>query len=171
MQTQTIEHQPAKKARRSKHARTGKPRGSNQPKGVTPTALVPYRWQPGQTGNPNGFQGVYGHVMALARERSPRAVAKLCELIESPDDRVALMAADKLLERAWGKPKEVQDDKASGPPDLGALNAADLAELRRISAKMRGGVDAAQDGPRTATVDPGVASAPPDEPDPVAVDE
>jgi len=30
----------------------------------------------------------------------------LIELIQSEDERVALMAADKVFERAWGRPKE-----------------------------------------------------------------
>jgi hypothetical protein len=34
---------------------------------------------------------------------------RLIELTNSPDERVALMAADKVLERAWGKPKEMPD--------------------------------------------------------------
>ena len=35
---------------------------------------------------------------------------RLIELMVSPDERVALMAADKVLERAWGKPKEQRPD-------------------------------------------------------------
>ena len=31
--------------------------------------------------------------------------------MNSRDERVALMAADKVLERAWGKPKEQRDDE------------------------------------------------------------
>jgi hypothetical protein len=30
----------------------------------------------------------------------------MIELLKSDDDRVRLMAADKLIERAWGKPRE-----------------------------------------------------------------
>lgn len=127
------------------------------PKGVLQPGLVP--WKPGQSGNPLGLAAAYGDVIRAAREASPGALLRLIELIQSPDDRVALMAADKLLERAWGKPKEAQDDKAAGPPDLGALNAGDLAELRRIAGKMR-----AQDAPAAAP------EAPPARVEPAAAD-
>lgn len=142
MQAQIIENAPTKPARKAK----GKP-GGHKPKGVIPPELAPTVWKPGQTGNPNGLQGIYGRVMALARERSPRAVAKLCELIESPDDRVALMAADKLLERAWGKSKEIQDDKDKPAMDLSKLRPADLQALRDIAGRMRATPVPSQDGP------------------------
>ena len=77
---------------------------------------------------------------------------------EGNDPRVRTVAIGMILERAWGKPKEQQDDKASGPPDLGALNAADLAELRRIAGKMR-----AQDGPPAAPVGAKTEEIPVDE--------
>jgi hypothetical protein len=35
-----------------------------------------------------------------------RQILRMIELIDSEDERVALMAADKVLERAWGKPRE-----------------------------------------------------------------
>jgi len=54
-------------------------------------------------------------------------VRKLIKLIDSPDERVALMASDKILERAWGKPKEMSD---SGP--LSLANLPPEAQKRRV---------------------------------------
>ena len=39
--------------------------------------------------------------------------------LQSEDERVALMAADKVFERAWGRPKSI-----SLTPKLGAANRA-----------------------------------------------
>ena len=150
--------------RRSKPGKgKGKPR-----KGATPTAIAAYTFRPGQSGNPGGYNGMHGVVLGLARNYSPQATSHLIDIIQDTDNdpRVRTVAIGMILERAWGKPKEVQDDKAAGPPDLGALNAADLAELRRISAKMRG----TQDAPQIAPEAPPSAPKPPDEPEPIPVD-
>jgi hypothetical protein len=39
----------------------------------------------------------------VARARSPRALERVLELIESKDERVALAASKEVLDRAWGK--------------------------------------------------------------------
>lgn len=86
-------------------------------------------------------------------------------LMADPDSRVALMACDKIMERAWGKPKEAQEDKQDGAPDLGALSAADLAALRRIAGKMRAPIATpvpAQDAPQTAPEAPQTRAEPAD---------
>ena len=55
----------------------------------------------------------------------------------SPDERVALMAADKVLERAWGRPKEpdqptsLEQRIAAMTPDERARDAIELAERIR----------------------------------------
>lgn len=69
-------------------------------------------WKKGQSGNPGGKSKKLEEVKSLAKQASPRAMQRLVELIESDDERVALMAAEKVLERAWGKPKEADDDSA-----------------------------------------------------------
>jgi hypothetical protein len=58
--------------------------------------------------------------------------------MQSEDERVALMAADKVFERAWGRPKEY-DPNAEGPkkqppfnPDLYTTD-----ELREMQAVMK----------------------------------
>ena len=42
---------------------------------------------------------------------------RLIELVDSDDDRGALLASEKVLERAWGKPKEQQQPERKNPLD------------------------------------------------------
>ena len=86
-------------------------RGTANSKRSVPPQLTP--WTKGQSGNPNGRPKVPEDVKALARANSKRAMQRVIELMESDDERVALMAAKELLERAWGKaaPAEESDDK------------------------------------------------------------
>jgi hypothetical protein len=44
--------------------------------------------------------------MMLARQAAPDAVRRLIELMRSEDERVASVACNAVLERAFGKPKE-----------------------------------------------------------------
>jgi hypothetical protein len=75
---------------------------------------------------------------AIARDASPRAILRLVELIESDDERVALMAADKVLERAWGKPKEIFDDDAEALKRLSPeQRKAEVIRLLAYAATLR----------------------------------
>ena len=80
-------------------------------------------FQPGQSGNPSGKGGLFHAAQRICREASPAAARKMVELMNSSDERVALMAADKVLERAWGKPKEKPEDA----PDPEAAERAQQA--------------------------------------------
>lgn len=81
-------------------------------------AMLPQMWKPGQSGNPSGFSKLQGEIMRMARSASPRAITRLTELMESQDERVASVACNSLLERAWGKPKEMdpRDEHPNGVP-------------------------------------------------------
>ena len=74
--------------------------------------LVPF--PKGKSGNPGGRTKQFAQCQRLCREASPDAARRLIELMQSEDERVALMAADKVLERAWGRPKEY-DPNAEAP--------------------------------------------------------
>jgi hypothetical protein len=64
------------------------------------------KWLPGSgSANPGGRPKGYGEIRRLAREHGKRAIARLAELIESDDGRVAAMACVVLLDRGFGKPK------------------------------------------------------------------
>ncbi len=66
--------------------------------------------KPGQSGNPSGKSKRFEEIRSLARENSRRALERLVELVDSEDDRVALMAAKEVLDRAWGMVKPAKDE-------------------------------------------------------------
>lgn len=70
------------------------------------------RFEKGKSGNPGGRPKKAHDVVELARENSGKAVKRLVELIDSVDDRVALAAAQAVLDRAVGKPKQIVDVNA-----------------------------------------------------------
>jgi hypothetical protein len=71
-----------------------------------PENARPYKWKPGQSGNPAGRSGLYGECRRLAAEASPTAMKRLIELMDAQDERVAYMAAVAVLDRAGVKPRE-----------------------------------------------------------------
>lgn len=92
-------------------------------------ALKP--WKKGQSGNTTVVQSDYRDVLQLARKHSPEAMKRMVALMDSKDDRVALMAADKVLERAWGRVKEV-DPAADRDPEATERRAQMRAEVIRM---------------------------------------
>ena len=71
-------------------------------------------FQKGVSGNPGGRRHVDKDVRALALKSGPRAFERIVELIECDDERVALMAAKEVLDRAYGKaPAAKEDDEGS----------------------------------------------------------
>ena len=53
-------------------------------------AAYPWRWQPGQTGNPGGLSKFYWETRRLARDAAPAVMARLIELaLHADDERVA----------------------------------------------------------------------------------
>ena len=93
-----------------------------------PAALAAHRWHPGQSGNPanTARRGDF------ARQAAPDAVRRLIELTRSEDERVAAVACNGILDRAFGKPKEF--NPAEGSFDYltdGELNRRIVEELVR----------------------------------------
>lgn len=83
------------------------------PKRALPAALAANRWKPGQSGNPSGHSGEYGQAMRLARQAAPHAIIRLIELMDSEDERVAAVACNSILDRAFGKPGPAKNEKDS----------------------------------------------------------
>jgi hypothetical protein len=98
------------------------------PKKVLPPALAANRWRPGQSGNPLGHSGAYGEAMKIAQSYAPAAMHRLAELAElnqldgegnlvplsdlpDADRRVIAVAANSILDRAFGKPKPAAEEK------------------------------------------------------------
>lgn len=103
-------------------------------------------WRPGQSGNPAGHSGLYGEAVSLARQAAPAAVRRLIELMGSGDERVASVAANAILDRAFGRPREYDPATEEARPkstfDPRRYSAEQLAQIEkalRIVATVQGG--------------------------------
>ena len=98
--------------------------------------------------NPRGFGGQYQECMRLYRDASPAAARKMVELLESDDERVALVAAEKIMARAWGRVKDadpnVQDPEAA---ERRAKMRAEVIRMLEALAKPEPLVLIEEDGP------------------------
>jgi hypothetical protein len=66
---------------------------------------------PGFTANPSGRPKVVGEITVLARQHAPAAFKRVCDLVESNDERIALAAAQEILNRAYGRPVQAVESK------------------------------------------------------------
>lgn len=113
-------------------------------------------FQPGQSGNPTGKGGEFHEIQRIFREASTEAARRLIELMSSRDERVALLAAGKVLERAWGQPKGDADEPAPDPER--ETRAADArATVHKLLAGMA--VPEVWPAPRNSELGPSDAAA------------
>ncbi len=114
---------------------------------VLSPAFLERRWKPGQSGNPSGQTPEYGDVVRLAQSLSLRAIERLAELVESEDERVAAVACNAILDRAFGKPQTNHPQKedslaerlARMTPDERIKDAHELyRRIRRVLRNHRG---------------------------------
>ena len=98
-------------------------------------------WQPGQSGNPEGMNQARREAHRLAKQAAPEAIAVLIERMSDPaeDSRVRTVAANAVLDRALGKPKEAppEDNSDKHDIDLSHLTVAELDELQAALATVR----------------------------------
>lgn len=66
------------------------------------------RFAKGTSGNPSGRPKHIAEVVALARKSSVAAMQRMIDLMDCEDERVALAAATQVLDRAYGKPKQIE---------------------------------------------------------------
>jgi hypothetical protein len=106
------------------------PTGLEQVRDV-PERARPYKWKPGQSGNPTGRGRLYQECRRLAAEASPNAMRKLIKLMDAEDERVAYMATVAVLDRAGVKPIDFDpNEEAKAMSGLSiAERKARLAEL------------------------------------------
>jgi hypothetical protein len=105
--------------------------------------LLARRWGKGESGNPGGRNHV-NEARRLAAEKTPAAMRKLVELLDSPDHRVAYMAATAILDRSMGKvgdgpPPPAKPDLPGMGVDLRRLNAEELVALAKLLDRARSG--------------------------------
>ncbi len=75
-------------------------------------------FQKGQSGNPSGRAKTIKEVRDMAREEAPRAFRRVVKLIDSEDERVAFVAAQEVLNRAYGKPTQQVEVRRQELSDL-----------------------------------------------------
>ena len=63
-------------------------------------------WKKGVSGNPGGRPHQPQEMLEIARAESPAAFRRVCDLVQSKNEQVALAAAKEVLDRAWGKPSQ-----------------------------------------------------------------
>jgi hypothetical protein len=75
----------------------------------------------------------YNETLALARTHSAEAMMTLVTRLKDPDGRIAVVAANSVLERAWGKVREMKpEEQEKAQIDLSKLSAAELQLLMNL---------------------------------------
>lgn len=98
-------------------------------------------WKKGQSGNPAGYPKKYAEIVKLARMHTEAAIQRLAETLDSPDERAAVLAAQILLERGWGKAREHPDESehlrdGGGEPDFSFLTIQERGQFSNLLEKM-----------------------------------
>lgn len=66
-------------------------------------------WKPGQSGNPGGRREMSPEVREALEAATLPAMQRLAQLVYSSDERVALLASQAVLDRAFGKAAQAVD--------------------------------------------------------------
>ena len=91
-------------------------------------------WQPAKSGNPKGRPSIKGPVEALAREHTEEAVETLVELMRrGVPDAVKGAAANALLNRGWGLPRQVVEEAVKPVEQMSLAEVA--AEIAKLTAE------------------------------------
>jgi hypothetical protein len=95
-------------------------------------------WRKGETGRVSNVASRYTETQQYARQHSMEAVKTLVERLQDPDGRIAVVAANSLLERAWGKVRELKpEEREQVRIDLSALSTAELKILTDLAVSGR----------------------------------
>src|SRR6478752_10385229 len=70
----------------------------------------------GESGNPGGRPKLPAEIREMFQARSEEALEVLTRCLQSDDDRVAMMAAQAILDRGYGKPTQSIDANINDDP-------------------------------------------------------
>lgn len=73
-------------------------------------------FQPGQSGNPGGRPKLDPRLRDMARAKTEEAFAVILDCLADPDKKIALRAAEVLLDRGYGRPTQPISGDEDGPP-------------------------------------------------------
>ena len=102
-------------------------------------AAYPWRWQPGQSGNPGGISRFYYESRRIFREASPEAAHALVDLaLHAEDERVRSICLVAVLDRSGVKPIDYDPAQDVTPPswDPGALTDEEREQFKAMLQKM-----------------------------------
>ena len=91
------------------------------------------RFTKGQSGNPGGRPKVVTAIRELAQQHGHRAFGRVLELVSSEDERVALAAAQEVLNRAYGKP--IQATELTGKDGADLLTGVQITLVKADAGK------------------------------------
>lgn len=86
-------------------------------------------WKKGESGNPGGNHTLIRQAIHLARANSRAALERLVELMNSRDERVAILACVAILDRGLGKPAQRLSLSDSDGHDIRELSRVELMAL------------------------------------------
>lgn len=96
-----------------------------------PNAGAPYQFKPGQSGNPGGRPRKVQEATEIAENAIEAAMRKLVALIDSESEKVSLVAAQAIIDRTMGKPKQSVAHTLSDDKDIPELTTAELIGIVR----------------------------------------
>lgn len=82
--------------------------------------------------NPSGLDRQKQRMLNQLNQLTPRAINRLSQLLDSPDEKVAIVAVKEVLDRNLGKPKASLDVKVEA-----SLSALHLQALEELAARAR----------------------------------
>jgi hypothetical protein len=101
------------------------------------------RFQRGQSGNPGGRPRMPENLRQTLEALSEKAAERLCALLDHHSGAIRLRAAERILDRAWGRPAIAVDigelpESAVSRMSTAALESL-VAEIEKIASKQGSG--------------------------------